>query len=124
MLSSPLMPKVFASACLAVALFFAQAARAQAVDIDKLVYFLQKSDDFRVRTQTALALGASKAQSAVDPLCGALEDSNTTVRAAAAAALGRLNLGGGECLEQHFASESSEAVKSAIQKALEPVFTP
>jgi HEAT repeats len=103
---------------------------AQSGDIDRLVQNLSKGDDFRIRTQAALALGASKTPRAIAPLCTALNDSNTTVRAAAAAALGKLSLGGGECLSRRLASESSDVVKSAIQKALqsagepEPVFGP
>ena len=105
-------------------------ARAQSADIDRLVKNLTSSDDFRIRTQAALALGASKTPRAVDPLCSALNDGNTTVRAAAAAALGKLSLGGGECLSRRLATETSDVVKSAIQKALEsageaePVFGP
>ena len=101
---------------------------AQGGDIDRLVQNLSKGDDFRIRTQAALALGASKTTRAIEPLCSALSDSNTTVRAAAAAALGKLSLGGGECLSRRLASETSDVVKSAIQKALqsagepEPVF--
>lgn len=75
-------------------------------------------EDFRVRTQAALALGASKSEAAVDPLCKGLDDSNTTVRTASAAAMGKLSKGGTECLEAHLKSESSSGVKGAIKKAL------
>jgi hypothetical protein len=101
-------------------LLFASAASAQASDIERLVYNLANSEDFRVRTQAALALGASKNERALAPLCSALADSNTTVRAASAAALGRLGLKGGQdCLERRLASESSDVVKATIQKALD-----
>lgn len=77
------------------------------------------SDDFRVRTQAALALGASEDGRAVTPLCGALGDANTTVRAAAASAIGRLQLGGQQCLEDRMRVEPSEDVKGVIQRAIE-----
>jgi hypothetical protein len=83
---------------------------------------LANSEDFRVRTQAALALGASKNERAVPPLCGALGDLNTTVRAASAAALGRLALHAAqECLEKRLGTEQSDVVKQTIQKALEVI---
>lgn len=95
-------------------------AAAQTSDLDRLIYNLASSEDFRVRTQAALALGASKSERATSPLCSALADLNTTVRAASAAALGRLGLAGGRaCLEKRLATESSDVVKATIQKALE-----
>jgi HEAT repeats len=93
-------------------------------DVDHLIQNLVSGSDFRIRTQAALALGASKSRRAVEPLCGGLRDPNATVRSASAAALGRLRMGGAECLQERLASEASETVKSAIQKALDPVFTP
>lgn len=97
-------------------------ALAQTSDLERLIYNLANSDDFRVRTQAALALGASKAERAVSPLCSALADSNTTVRAASAAALGRLaQVAGQACLEKRLAAESSDVVKATIQKALEVI---
>jgi len=114
----------------AVAISFAcGVARADDADVSRAVPNL-RHDDFRVRTQAALALGASKSQRAVTPLCSALGDDNLSVRAAAAAALGRLALGGDECLEKRLAVEDNKNVKAAIEKALEqfdggePVFTP
>lgn len=92
---------------------------AQAEDrVSRLADQLANSDDFRVRTQAALALGASKSKRAVQPLCSGLDDASTTVRAAAAAALGKLNLGGGACLKRHLGQESSSSVKATIRKAL------
>ena len=79
---------------------------------------LKNAGDFRVRTQAALALGASKSSSAVKPLCGGLKDSNTTVRAASAAALGRLKKGGKSCLQKRLKAERSRAVKSSIKRAI------
>ena len=93
-------------------------------DVDHLVQNLTSGADFRIRTQAALALGASRSKRAVEPLCSGLADSNATVRAASAAALGRLRMGGSECLQKRLTNESSETVKSAIVKALDPVFLP
>jgi hypothetical protein len=101
-------------------LLIAGSALAQGGGISRLVYNLANSDDFRVRTQAALALGASKDQGALSPLCAALSDSNTTVRAAAAAALGRLALPSGQqCMDKRLASETSDVVRATIAKALE-----
>lgn len=126
MISSPAMLPFRALRALSVLVFagaflVVPAVLAQASDIDRLVYNLANSEDFRVRTQAALALGASKSQRALTPLCSALGDSNTTVRAASAAALGRLALGGTDCLEKRLASESSDVVKATIRKALETI---
>lgn len=93
-------------------------------DFDRFLKNIAGGSDFRVRTQAALALGASKSPRAVAPLCTGLNDANATVRAASAAALGRLRRGGTECLQKRLATEASDTVKSAIQKALDPVFTP
>jgi hypothetical protein len=101
----------------------ARPALAEDADVDHLLQNLANGSDFRIRTQAALALGASKSRRAVEPLCSALDDSNATVRSASAAALGRLHLGGAECLQKRLANEASDTVKSAIQKALDPVFT-
>ncbi len=96
----------------------------ETADVDHLVVNLTGGSDFRIRTQAALALGASKSKRAIEPLCTSLNDSNATVRAASAAALGRLRLGGAECLQKRLTSEANDMVKSALQKALDPVFTP
>ena len=59
----------------------------ESADVDHLVQNLSSGSDFRIRTQAALALGASKSRRAVEPLCTGLNDQNATVRAASAAAL-------------------------------------
>ena len=92
-------------------------------DVDHLVQNLSSGSDFRIRTQAALALGASKSKRAVEPLCAGLGDQNATVRAASAAALGRLRMGGSDCLQKRLGNEANDTVKAAIQKALDPVFT-
>jgi hypothetical protein len=89
--------------------------------IARMAERLRNEDDFRVRTQAALALGASKHRKAVEALCTGLDDSNTTVRAAAAAGLGKLALGGLDCLKSHIASETSDSVKSILERAIEKV---
>lgn len=97
-------------------------ARAQGSGVQQILVNL-KHEDFRVRTQAALALGASRDTRAVAPLCRALTDASVPVRAAAAAGLGRLANGGLSCLEQRYPAETNVVVKSAIEKAVELVFT-
>ncbi len=81
-----------------------------------------KSDDFRVRTNAALALGASNDDLAVDPLCGALADASEVVRQASAVAMKRLGrakaLG---CLKDRESRESNDGVKIAITRAIESI---
>jgi HEAT repeats len=78
-----------------------------------------QADDFRVRTNAALALGQTGDDAAIAPLCGALADSSTVVRQAVAVALERLakpaSVG---CLKDRLAAETSDAVKRQIAKAL------
>jgi hypothetical protein len=103
--------------CLGVALF-AVAPAARADKLDQIIQRLASSDDFRVRTQAALALGASKTKRSVSPLCRGLGDPSSSVRAASAAALGKLHKGGRQCLERRLSTEKSAAVKSTIRRAL------
>ena len=56
---------------------------------DFLVGRLQ-AEDFRVRTNAALALGQTGDSAVVNPLCDALSDANEVVRQAVAVALQRL----------------------------------
>jgi len=78
-----------------------------------------RADDFRVRAQAALALGATNDDAAVQPLCGALSDGNDTVRQAAAAALGRLGKSSAVgCLRARLAAEPSDAVKNQLTRAI------
>ncbi|MFO0762438.1 MAG: HEAT repeat domain-containing protein [Byssovorax sp.] len=72
-----------------------------------------------MRTQAALALGASGDDAAVQPLCGALGDASEPVKVAAAAALGKLAKPGGlACLKDADKRESSASVKAQIQKSI------
>lgn len=79
-----------------------------------------KSDDYRVRTQAALALGASGDEAAVQPLCDALKDKKASVKTAAAAALGKLGKASGlPCLEAASAKEFTPTVKSQMKTSIE-----
>ena len=100
--------------------------------VARLGKLLLESDDFRVRTQAALALGASKSKDAVEPLCKGLDDASSSVRAASAAGLGKLRKGGLACLRARLPKENAGgSVRSVIEKAIErlegaeaaPVFT-
>lgn len=79
------------------------------------------SDDFRVRTNAALALGQSNDDEAVDHLCRALEvDPSEVVRQAVAAALKRLERQTAlKCLRERQGDERSSAVKLQITRAIE-----
>lgn len=101
----------------AALLLLAGSARA-AESIAELKEKLLKHEDFRVRTQAALALGATASPEAVDPLCQGLGDGTDTVRAAAAAALGKLQRGGLDCLRARLDKESDENVRKMIKKAI------
>jgi len=92
--------------------------------IDRLRYppSAGTSDDFRIRAQAALALGATNDDAAVQPLCQALGDPNDAVRSAVAAALGRLGRpGGADCLKVRLQYESSASVRGQIQKAIDSI---
>jgi len=79
-----------------------------------------RSDDFRVRSQAALALGATSDDAAVQPLCGALSDGNDVVRQAAAAALKRLGKSSAVgCMRARLGVEPSADVKLQLTRAIE-----
>jgi HEAT repeats len=86
--------------------------------VTELASKLEHDKDFRVRTQAALALGVSQSDRAVAPLCAGLADENHTVRAASAAALGKLRRGGMDCIRQKLASEQHPKVKEMLAKVL------
>lgn len=129
MISSKVMHRLLRWLVALGVLLVCAAAAAQQGDLERALANL-RHEDFRVRTQAALALGASKNERATIPLCATLEDGNVSVRAAAAAALGRLALGGDECLDKRLAVETNASAKAAMEKALEqldggePIFTP
>ncbi|MGA2449709.1 MAG: HEAT repeat domain-containing protein [Polyangiaceae bacterium] len=79
-----------------------------------------KPDDFRVRTNAALALGATDSDEAVAPLCGALSDPSAVVRQAAAVGVRRLGRRSAlPCLQQRLNAESNASVKLDIQRAID-----
>jgi hypothetical protein len=81
-----------------------------------------KADDFRVRTNAALALGATNDDAVVPPLCDALADSSEVVRQAVAVALKRLAKRGAlRCLKARLGSESTASVKLQIARAIEAI---
>jgi hypothetical protein len=79
---------------------------------------LRSASDFRVRTQAALALGASEDPAALAPLCEGLNDASDSVRSAAAAAVGKLkNPAGAACLKRHL-GESNGSVRAVIERSI------
>lgn len=112
--------RLMATACFCVAVLVAASALGDsrtAFLIDRL-----KSDDFRVRTNAALALGATNDDSAVQPLCGALADGNDVVRQAAAAALKRLGKSSAlSCMKSRLTVEPSADVKLQLTRAIESI---
>lgn len=93
-------------------------------DADRVKFLADKlnSDDPRVRTSAALALGASNDDGAVDPLCKALQDQTEVVRQASAVAMKRLGRSGAvPCLRSRLDKESNDGVKIAIERAVESI---
>ncbi len=115
--------RIWARLAVSLPLLLAAAAPTSRVLADPRTEFfikqLKTSDDFKVRTQAALALGASGDAAAVDPLCGGLKDSNSSVKVAAAAALGKLGKSeGAACLKAAKSRESDADVLKAIERSL------
>lgn len=93
-------------------------------DADRVRFLAEKlsSDDPRVRTSAALALGASNEDGAVQPLCGALRDSTEVVRQASAVAMKRLGRPAAlPCLRARLSAETNDGVKIAIERAVESI---
>lgn len=98
---------------------FSSAAAAQS-QVDQTAKRFTDGSSFQVRVQAALALGVSGSEEAVRPLCGALDDEVASVRAAAAAALGRLRKASSvACLQKRVGTESNASVRSQLQRALD-----
>lgn len=81
MISSSDMQRLLVATLVASALTFGgvvtpRTASAQDA-VERHIALLKRSDDFRVRTQAALALGASKDKRALVPLCHALDAMET-----------------------------------------------
>jgi hypothetical protein len=93
-------------------------------EVSELAKRLRSSDDFRVRTQAALALGATADGRAVPALCDGLKDPNAAVRSAAAAALGRTGPQGISCLQNQAGVEQVKNVQAAIDGALKVLAPP
>jgi hypothetical protein len=91
-----------------------------APDLAYLTKQLQTAEDFRVRTQAALALGSTGDAGAVQPLCKALGDSNASVKGASAAALGKLGKPEGlPCLKAAKAKESDRSLLATIDQSID-----
>jgi len=103
---------------LSLAVLFSVSSALAGPGLDELVDQLKTGADFRVRVSAALQLGKSLSGDAAAPLEAALDDSNASVRAAAAAAL--RNLGDQKALvalKAHRA-DHSEAVRAQVQAAI------
>jgi hypothetical protein len=112
-----LLPALLLATALGSALVPAVARGEQSVSY--LIQQLKTSEDYRVRTQAALALGASGDDAAVKPLCDALGDGNVSVKVAAAAALGKLGKPAAlPCLKAAQGKESTPSVKAQIDKSI------
>jgi hypothetical protein len=81
-----------------------------------------QADDFRVRTNAALALGTTQDDAAVGPLCGGLNDPSEVVREAAAAALKKLGRASAlDCLKRRASVETKASVKVQLQRAIDAI---
>lgn len=81
-----------------------------------------QADDFRVRTNAALALGATNDDEAVAPLCAGLSDPSEVVRQAVAVGLRRLGRPSSiECLKGRASQETNAPVRVAIQRAIDSI---
>jgi len=106
--------------CVAILLGFASAPSIARADsrTDFLVGRLH-ADDFKVRTNAALALGQTGDEAAIPHLCAALADPKDVVRQAAAAALQRLGrAAAAQCLRDRLRAESASSVKLQITRAI------
>jgi hypothetical protein len=111
---------VSAGAAALAVLSVAGPARSDAPTTASNVAQLRSNDDYRLRTQAALALGASGDDAAVAPLCAALaDDVNVAVKVAAAAALGKLGkVAAIPCLDATSSKDVPASVKSQATKSL------
>ncbi|WP_082362892.1 HEAT repeat domain-containing protein [Chondromyces crocatus] len=108
------------SSLLALALLLgaAPSSAQKGANIGQLTQQLKGTDE-RVRTQAALALGASGDEGAVKPLCESLSDTSGTVKVAVAAALGKLGKSSAlPCLQKAEKQETSASVKTQLQKSI------
>ena len=112
---------------IALALLFASAVQASGrikFLAERVMYppAAGQPDDFRVRTNAALALGATNDDEAVPPLCAGLADPSEVVRQAVAVALRRLARPSSlSCLKGHASQETHSGVRAAIQRAVDAI---
>jgi hypothetical protein len=79
-------------------------------------------DDFRVRTNAALALGSTNDDAAIAPLCAGLDDPSDVVRQAVAVALKKLARQSSlDCLQRREAVEANASVKQQIARTREAI---
>lgn len=79
-------------------------------------------DDFRVRTNAALALGATDEDDAIAPLCGALGDPSEVVRHAVVVAMKRLSRPSSlSCLRRRLPLETSASVKTQLERTIDAI---
>ncbi len=113
--------RAFGAAAVSLVLLAPHAASADAERVKFLAEKL-RSDDPRVRTSAALALGQTNEDGAVDPLCSSLSDNADVVRQAAAVAMKRLGRSTAlSCLRAREGRESNDGVKIAITRAIESI---
>lgn len=103
---------------LSLALLFSVSSALATPGLDELCDQVKNAPDFRVRVSAALQLGKSLTGDAAAPLEAALDDSNASVRAAAAAAL--KNLGDQKALPvlKAHRADHSEAVRAQVLAAI------
>jgi hypothetical protein len=81
-----------------------------------------QADDFRVRTNAALALGATNDDAAVAPLCSGLGDPSDVVRQAVAIALRRLARASSlDCLRRRMTVETNVSVRLQLRRAIDVI---
>ncbi|HEY0462983.1 MAG TPA: HEAT repeat domain-containing protein [Polyangiaceae bacterium] len=105
-------------ALLSLALLFSVSSALATPGLDELVDQLKGASDFRVRVSAALQLGKSLTGDAAPPLEAALDDSNASVRAAAAAALKNLGDQAALGVLKAHRSDKSEAVRAQVAAAI------
>ncbi len=88
--SNRAMPRALVIAIVIVLGLVARTTAAHADNVDTLIKDLRSGSDYKVRLSAVLALAKLGDARAIDPLIGALSDSDKTVRGAAAVTLGKL----------------------------------
>jgi len=103
----------------AFAVILAAASVSTAQDFESLQRDVATASDFRVRVGAALGLGKTHSRVALGALMGALDDTNSAVRAAAAAALAVLGQREAiDALRAHLAHEKVPVVRSQLESAV------